>query len=157
MKEGLIIGGLIIVLIALIVVNGFRRKKMGQEQDQMRNDLKVGDKVMTDSGLIGEISEIYTQEDYKYFVLKSGGEINYGYFSVHANAVCYVFGKDKDNKSTNSKDVAEETKSESSTEATKTEPETEKTVEPSEIKIKSEEKTTGKTSSKTKKSKKKDK
>ena len=37
----------------------------------------------------------YTEEEYKYFVLKSGKGDKVGYFSVHANAIYYVYGKDE--------------------------------------------------------------
>ena len=121
MKEGIIIGVLVIILVALFVLNAFRRKKFNQEMNQMRTDLKIGDKVMTDSGIVGEISEIYEQDGYKYFVLRSGGEINYGYFSVHANAVYYAFGKDKENE----KNLAEEKKEEKKPEEKAAEVETE--------------------------------
>ena len=112
MKEGIIIGVLVVILVALFVLNAFRRKKFNQEMNQMRTDLKIGDKVMTDSGIVGEISEIYEQDGYKYFVLRSGGAINYGYFSVHANAVYYAFGKEKENEKTIAEEKKEEAKPE---------------------------------------------
>ena len=85
---------LTILLVALFAMSYFKRRKFNTEMSQMREDIKVGDKVMTDSGVVGEVVETYSEEEYKYFVLKSGKGDNTGYFTVHANAVYYVFGKE---------------------------------------------------------------
>lgn len=142
MKEGIIIGVLVVILVALFVLNSFRRKKFNNEMSQMRTDLKIGDKVMTDSGIVGEIAEIYEQDGYKYFVLKSGGELNHGYFSVHANAVYYAFGKEK-----NKENETKETEAEENIEK-ENKPEVETVVEAEVVETKAE------TPKKTKKSKK---
>ncbi len=89
---------LIVLIVALFVVSFVRRKKYNTELSQMRNELKVGDKVMTDTGVVGEVVDSYFEDEYKYFVLKSGRGNNVGYFSVHANAIYYVFGKEKEEK-----------------------------------------------------------
>ena len=86
---------LIVLLVALFVISGMKKKKFNAELGQMREDLKVGDKVMTDSGVIGEVVDSYVEEEYKYFVLKSGKGENTGYFTVHGNAIYYVFGKEQ--------------------------------------------------------------
>ena len=112
MKEGIIIGVLIVVLVGLFILSSFRRKKFNQEMNQMRTDLKIGDKVMTDSGLVGEISETYEEDGSKFFVLKSGGVINYGYFTVHANAVYYAFNKEGVKDSETTKESTSEVKEE---------------------------------------------
>ena len=85
---------LIVLLVALFVISGMKKKKFNAEMGQMREELKVGDKVMTDSGVVGEVVDSYVEEEYKYFVLKSGKGDNTGYFTVHANAIYYVFGKE---------------------------------------------------------------
>ena len=85
---------LIVLLVALFVISGMKKKKFNAELGQMREDLKVGDKVMTDSGVVGEVVDSYVEEEYKYFVLKSGKGEKTGYFTVHANAIYYVFGKE---------------------------------------------------------------
>ena len=94
MVQTIIICVLIAILVALFVLSGMKRKKFNQEMNQMRTDLKPGDKVMTDSGIVGSIVESYEDDGSKYFVLKSGSEFNSGCFSVHANAIYYVFGKE---------------------------------------------------------------
>ena len=61
----------------------------------MREELKAGDKVMTDTGVVGEVVDSYVEDEYKYFVLKSGKGDKVGYFTVHANAIYYVYGKEE--------------------------------------------------------------
>lgn len=86
---------LIVLLVALFVISGMKKKKFNAELSQMREELKVGDKVMTDSGVVGEVVDSYVEEEYKYFVLKSGKGNNTGYFTVHGNSIYYVFGKEQ--------------------------------------------------------------
>ena len=95
MLEIILVVVLIVLLVALFVISGMKKKKFNAEMSQMREELKAGDKVMTDSGIVGEVVDSYIEEDYKYFVLKSGRGENTGYFTVHGNAIYYVFGKDK--------------------------------------------------------------
>lgn len=85
----------VVLLVALMVISYVRKKKYNSELTDMRKDLKVGDKVMTDTGVIGELVESFEEDGYKYFVLKSGRDSHVGYFTVHANAIYYVFGKEK--------------------------------------------------------------
>jgi len=86
---------LLVLLVALFVISYMKKKKFNAEMGQMREELKKGDKVMTDSGIVGEVVDSYVEEDYKYFVLKSGKGDNTGFFTVHANAIYYVFGKEQ--------------------------------------------------------------
>ncbi len=86
---------LVVLLVALFVISGMKKKKFNAELGQMREDLKPGDKVMTDSGIVGEVVSSFVEEEYKYFVLKSGKGENTGYFTVHGNAIYYVFGKEQ--------------------------------------------------------------
>lgn len=85
---------LIVLLVALFTISFLKKKKFNAEMGQLREELKTGDKVMTDSGIVGEVVESFVEEEYKYFVLKSGKGDNTGYFTVHGNAIYYVFGKD---------------------------------------------------------------
>lgn len=91
---------LVVLLVALFAMSYVKRKKFNAEMGQMRDELKAGDKVMTDSGIVGEVVESYTEEEYKYVVLKSGKGEHTGYFTVHANAIYYVFGKEKEETKT---------------------------------------------------------
>lgn len=94
MGEIIIVVILLVLVIALFVVSYMKKKKFNTELGQMRNDLKIGDKVMTDTGVVGEVVDSYVEEEYKYFVLKTGRGQNVGYFTVHANAIYYVYNKD---------------------------------------------------------------
>ena len=91
---------LVVLVVALFVVSYMKKKKYNTELGEMRAELKVGDKVMTDTGVVGTVVDSYEEEGYKYFVLKSGKGNNVGCFSVHANAIYYVFGKEE-KKTTN--------------------------------------------------------
>ena len=95
MLEIILVIVLIVLLAALFVISGMKKKKFNAEMSQLREDLKKGDKVMTDSGIVGEVVESFVEEEYKYFVLKSGKGQNTGFFTVHANAIYYVFGKEQ--------------------------------------------------------------
>lgn len=85
---------LLVLVVALFAISYMKKKKFNADMGQMREDLKVGDKVMTDTGVVGEVVESFMEEEYKYFVLKTGRGNNVGYFTVHANAIFYVFGKE---------------------------------------------------------------
>ena len=95
MLEIILVVVLIVLLVALFAISAMKKKKFNAELGQLREELKPGDKVMTDSGIVGEVVESYTEEEYKYFVLKSGKGDKTGYFTVHANAIYYVFGKEQ--------------------------------------------------------------
>jgi len=95
MGEIILLVVLCVLLVAMFVMSYVKRKKYNEGLSSMREELKKGDKVMTDSGIVGEVVDSYTEEDYKYFVLKSGKGDKVGYFSVHANAIYYVYGKDE--------------------------------------------------------------
>lgn len=84
---------LLVLVVALFVLSYFKKKKFNTELGSMREELKPGDKVMTDTGVVGEVVESFQEDEYKYFVLKTGRGEHTGYFTVHANAIYYVFGK----------------------------------------------------------------
>ena len=99
MLEIILVVVLLVLLVALFVISSMKKKKFNAEMGQMREELKKGDKVMTDSGIVGEVVDSYVEEEYKYFVLKSGKGENSGFFTVHANAIYYVFGKEQKQES----------------------------------------------------------
>lgn len=94
MIEIILIVVLLVLLVALFAISFIKKKKFNTEMMQLREELKNGDKVMTDSGIVGEVVDSYMEEEYKYVVLKSGKDENIGFFTVHANAIYYVFGKE---------------------------------------------------------------
>lgn len=82
---------ILLFLVVLMVLGYMKRRKFNTQLQDLRDNIKVGDKVMTDTGVVGEIVEVTTEGDHKYFVIKSGTEANFGFVKVHANAVYYVF------------------------------------------------------------------
>lgn len=84
---------ILLFLVALMVMGYLKRRKYAVSLQQLRDDVKVGDKVMTDTGVVGEIVDIATEGEHKYFTIKSGTDDKFGYIKVHANAVYYVFDK----------------------------------------------------------------
>lgn len=145
---------LIVLVVALFIVSYMKKKKYNNELGQMREELKVGDKVMTDTGVVGEVVDSYIEDEYKYFVLKSGKGSNVGYFTVHANAIYYVFGKEE--KQTQEKKVSIKVSTPETAEKPATEQkanEAEQTEEKKEEKVPSE-KTTKDEKKQNKKSKK---
>ncbi|MFQ6723802.1 MAG: preprotein translocase subunit YajC [Clostridia bacterium] len=86
---------ILLFLVVLMVLGYMKRRKFNTQLQSVRDNIKVGDKVMTDTGVVGEIAEIVTEGEHKYFVVKSGTAKNFGFVKVHANAVYYVFDNEK--------------------------------------------------------------
>ncbi|MBQ7797783.1 MAG: preprotein translocase subunit YajC [Clostridia bacterium] len=89
--ESVLMLAILVFLVVLMVLGYMKRRKFNTQLQDLRNNIKVGDKVMTDTGVVGEIVDISTEGEHKYFVIKSGTETNFGFVKVHANAVYYVF------------------------------------------------------------------
>jgi DNA gyrase/topoisomerase IV subunit A len=60
------------MLVAMYAFSFTRKKKYNDSLTSMRDELKKGDKVLTDSGVVGSVVESYEEDGYKYFVLKTG-------------------------------------------------------------------------------------
>ena len=86
---------LIILVVALFVISFLRRRKFDSSLNAMREELKNGDKVMTDCGIVGEIVDSFVEDETKYFVLKTGKDDKIGYLTVHGAAVYHAFGKEQ--------------------------------------------------------------
>lgn len=85
---------LIVLVVALFVISFLRRRKFDNSLTAMREELKNGDKVMTDCGIVGEIVDSFVEEETKYFVIKTGKDDKIGYLTVHGAAVYHAFGKE---------------------------------------------------------------
>ena len=85
---------ILLFLVVLMVLGYMKRRKFNTQLQDVRENIKVGDKVMTDTGVVGEIVDVSTEGDHKYFTIKSGTEDKFGYVKLHANAVYYVFDKE---------------------------------------------------------------
>lgn len=124
---------LLVLVVALFILSYVKKKKFNTELGAMREELKPGDKVMTDTGVVGEVVESFTEDEYKYFVLKTGRGEHTGYFTVHANAIYYIFGKDE--PATKKVVVVKKPNTEQAKEAPKAEEKlAEKSVEEKEVK-----------------------
>ena len=92
--ESILMVAILLFLVVLMVLGYMKRRKFNTQLQNLRDGIKKGDKVMTDTGVVGEIVEISTEGEHKYFVIKSGTDKKFGYVKVHANAVYYVFDKE---------------------------------------------------------------
>jgi len=92
--ESLLMLAILAFLVVLMVLGYMKRRKFNTQLQDLRDNVKVGDKVMTDTGVVGEVVDIATEGEHKYITIKSGTEDKFGFVKVHANAVYYVFDKD---------------------------------------------------------------
>jgi len=106
--ESVLMLAILLFLVVLMVLGYLKRRKFNTQLQDLRDNIKVGDKVMTDTGVMGEIVESSTEGEHKYFVIKSGNETNFGYIKVHANAVYYVFDKETPKYATNESEEDED-------------------------------------------------
>lgn len=110
---------LLLVLIAIIILYTFRKKKYNDEVSAMHKSLKKDDEVITYSGIVGKIVSIESDDNGNSLVLATGSKTNIGYIRIDSKA---VFGKlndvaTKEDAKTKSKpEVKEELKSEEATE-----------------------------------------
>lgn len=84
----------LVFLVGLMVLGYFRRKKFNDQLMQMRSELKVGDKVMTDTGVVGEVISKRVDGEFNFVTIKTGTDDHVGYMEIHENAVYYTFNKD---------------------------------------------------------------
>ena len=85
-----LIGIIALMLIALPILMNQKNKKETQKIQEQTNSLKVGDKVLTTSGVYGTITEIKFDDTQKMVVIETGGK-NKSYLSVDAYAIYTVF------------------------------------------------------------------
>lgn len=78
---------LLVILIALLVLSYFRKKKYNDQVQTMQESLKKGDKVVTYSGVFGTIVDIFTEDDVKQVILKTGRKDTVGYMQVDIKAL----------------------------------------------------------------------
>lgn len=93
-SDGIMIA-ILVFLVLLMVLGTMRNRKFNSKLQDMRNDISVGARVMTDTGIAGEVVDISTEDEQKYLTLKSGTGKNVGFIKVHVNSIYYVF---EDNK-----------------------------------------------------------
>ena len=62
---------ILLCLVGLMAFGFFKRKKVDTRLQEMRTELKVGDKVMTDTGIFGVIVSKRTQDEYNFVTIKT--------------------------------------------------------------------------------------
>ena len=107
---------ILLFLVVLMVLGYLKRKKFNTNLLAMRENLKVGDKVMTDTGVVGEIVDKRQEGEFNFVTLKTGADKHVGYMEIHVNSVYYVFGKDGEAVYAGQKEDEETTASENETE-----------------------------------------
>ncbi|MBE7075631.1 MAG: preprotein translocase subunit YajC [Clostridiales bacterium] len=85
-----LIGVVVLLLIALPILMNARNKKESQKIQEQTNSLKVGDKILTTSGVYGTITELKFDDTQKMVVIETGGKTK-SYMSIDAYAIYTVF------------------------------------------------------------------
>ena len=88
-----IIGAVVLLLLVMFIMMNARNKRETQKVQEQTNSLKVGDKIMTTSGVYGTITEVKFDDTKKVIVIETGGKVK-SYMSVDAYAVYTVFKSD---------------------------------------------------------------
>ncbi len=92
-----LIGVVALLLIAMPILMNSRNKRETQKVQEQTNSLKVGDKVLTTSGVYGTIVELKFDDTQKVVVLETGGKTK-SYLSIDAYAIYTVFKSDEELK-----------------------------------------------------------
>lgn len=85
-----LIGVVALLLIAMPILMNARNKRETQKVQEQTNSLKVGDKVLTTSGVYGVITELKFDDSQKMVVIETGGKTK-SYLTVDAYAIYTVF------------------------------------------------------------------
>ena len=76
-----------VLLVAYFFYSSYKRKKDYSEAQKAIDELKVGDKIVTTSGMFGTIKGITETTFGKVFLIESGEGKNVSYFNIGANAI----------------------------------------------------------------------
>lgn len=93
----ILIGIVVLMLIALPIMMNQKNKRETQKIQEQTNSLKVGDKVLTTSGVYGTITELKFDEAQKLVVIETGGKTK-SYMTVDAYAIYTVFKSEEELK-----------------------------------------------------------
>ncbi len=77
----------VVLLVAMVVVYLFRKKKYNEQMDSMQSNLKVGDVIVTYSGIVGKIIDIKTNQNGKFFTIETGEGNHLGYVKVDSRSI----------------------------------------------------------------------
>ena len=90
-----IVGVLVLLLLVMFVMMNAKNKKESQRVQEQTNSLKVGDKIMTTSGVYGTITEINFDDTKKTIVIETGGKTK-SFMTIDAYAVYTIFKSDEE-------------------------------------------------------------
>ena len=93
-----LIGVVALLLIAMPIMMNARNKRETQKVQEQTNSLKVGDKILTTSGVYGTIVELKFDDTQKVVVIETGSKEHKSYMSIDAYAVYTVFKSDAELK-----------------------------------------------------------
>ena len=88
-----LIGVVALLLIGMPIMMNARNKKESQKVQEQTNSLKVGDKIMTTSGVYGTITELKFDDTQKMVVIETGGKTK-SYLTIDAYAIYTVLNKE---------------------------------------------------------------
>lgn len=91
----ILIGIVVLMLIALPIMMNQKNKRETQKIQEQTNSLKVGDKILTTSGVYGTITEIKFDDAQKLVVIETGGKTK-SYMTVDAYAIYTVFKSEEE-------------------------------------------------------------
>ena len=116
----ILIGVVALLLIAMPIMMNARNKRETQKVQEQTNSLKVGDKVLTTSGVYGTITELKFDDSQKLVVLETGGKVK-SYLTIDAYAIYTVFKSDAELAREAEEKAAAEKKAQEEAEAKKQE------------------------------------
>ena len=93
----ILIAVVVLMLIALPIMMNQKNKRETQKIQEQTNSLKVGDKILTTSGVYGTITEIKFDDAQKLVVIETGGKTK-SYMTVDAYAIYTVFKSEEELK-----------------------------------------------------------
>lgn len=91
----ILIAVVVLMLIALPIMMNQKNKRETQKIQEQTNSLKVGDKILTTSGVYGTITEIKFDDTQKLVVIETGGKTK-SYMTVDAYAIYTVFKSEEE-------------------------------------------------------------
>ena len=90
-----LVGIIVLLLIVMVILMNARNKRETQKIQEQTNSLKVGDKILTTSGVYGTITELRFDDSKKQVVIETGGKTK-SYLTVDAYAIYTVFKSDEE-------------------------------------------------------------
>lgn len=86
-----------VLLIAMPIMMNAKNKRESQKVQEQTNSLKVGDKILTTSGVYGTITEVKFDDTQKLVVIETGGKEK-SYLSIDAYSIYTVFKSEEELK-----------------------------------------------------------